>query len=101
MKKIEVIKDLCIACGACVAIDDAHFEFNDEGLAIVLNNDNLESTSLKEAMDVCPTDAIKFTEGDDENCVCQDCESNPCECTIPDSRVTHDCSNCCNSCGDS
>ena len=62
MKKIVVIKELCISCGACVAIDEDHFDFNDEGLAIVKHQENLESKSLLEAIDACPTDAIKFEE---------------------------------------
>ena len=31
MKKINVKKEQCIGCGACVAIDPDHFDFDDEG----------------------------------------------------------------------
>lgn len=60
MKCIK-IKD-CIGCGACTAIDPEHFEVNDEGLSEVVSNDNLESASLKDAMDTCPVSAIEVVE---------------------------------------
>jgi len=60
MKKIEVIKELCISCGACLAIDEEHFDFNDDGIAIVKHHENIDSKSLLEAIDACPTDAIRF-----------------------------------------
>jgi len=62
MKKIVVIKELCISCGACLAVDEEHFDLNDEGIAIVKHHENIESKSLLEAIDICPTDAIKFEE---------------------------------------
>lgn len=58
MKKIEVKDGLCIGCGACVSIDPEHFDFNDEGLAYVISNDNLDSDELNLAIESCPTDAI-------------------------------------------
>ena len=79
MKKINVSPELCIGCGACIAIDAEHFAFNDQGLSEVIKNDDLESTALKEGMESCPTDAISFKE--DCTCECgENCECDPCEC---------------------
>ena len=78
MKKIIVSLDLCIGCGACVAIDPDHFTFSDAGLASATNNNNLESLTLKEAIESCPTNAISLTE--EEQCTNENCECDPCEC---------------------
>ncbi len=93
MKKIKVNQDACIGCGACVAIDSEHFQFNDEGLSSVVNNENLESEELRNAIDSCPTSAISMTENEadaeanncneDSDCDCKDCEcteENNCGC---------------------
>ena len=53
MKNLKVNEN-CIGCGMCVAIDPEHFEIVD-GLSQATNNDNLDSTDLKNAMDSCPT----------------------------------------------
>lgn len=86
MKKIKVNKDACIGCGACVAIDPEHFEFNDEGLSSVITQENLESEDLRNAIDSCPTSAISMTEEecDSKECNCDDeceCGCESCECT--------------------
>lgn len=58
--KVKVIEDACIGCGACVSICPEVFQFNDQGLAHVIN-DNIDE-SLKErvmdALESCPTNAI-------------------------------------------
>lgn len=81
MKKIDVIKEQCIGCGACVAIDAEHFEFDDEGRSQVISNENLESTNLTNAIESCPTSAIELVEveGNDDTCTCE-CEECNCEC---------------------
>lgn len=76
MKKIIVNQEACIGCGACVAIDPEHFAFNDEGLSHSINNDNLESADLLNAIDSCPTSAISIKENEN---AC-DCESDECNC---------------------
>ena len=84
MKKL-IIKDGCIGCGACVAIDSEHFDFNDEGLSTVISNENLESEELANAMGSCPVSVIKFEESKcncGEECSCGDdcsCEGH-CDC---------------------
>ena len=42
MKKIEI--NNCIGCGACIAMDPEHFEF-DDNLSSVKSNDNLDEES--------------------------------------------------------
>ena len=79
MKKIVVSKSACIGCGACMAIDPEHFDFDEEGLSKVIKNDNLESPTLKEGIDACPTTAITIEEHSD-NCTCDPCECPPGEC---------------------
>lgn len=71
MKKIKVNEDACIGCGACVAIDSEHFDFNDSGLSQVISQENLDSNDVINAIESCPTSAIVM--------------ENDCECT-------HDCS---------
>ena len=83
MKKIKVNQEACIGCGACVAIDPEHFEFNDEGLSHPIKQDNLESAELKNAIDSCPTSAISMGECEkdevldgtsEDHCECDGCE---------------------------
>ncbi|MDE5977023.1 MAG: ferredoxin [Turicibacter sp.] len=67
-----VVKDECIACGACGAIAPDVFGYDDEGYAEnIFNGDNntgtiaLEGdteTDAVEAAEGCPTEAIKIQE---------------------------------------
>jgi len=78
MQKLIVRDDLCIGCGACIAIDNAHFDFNENGLSSVISNENLDSLDVQNAINACPVNAIKI-----EKCPCGDackCENN-CNCT--------------------
>ena len=81
MKKIIINNSLCIGCGACVAIDPTNFEFNDEGLSIA-KNENVEiSNELTEAVESCPTNAIKLVEINQDNCSCEECTcEGECDC---------------------
>lgn len=63
MKKLEVNEN-CIGCGMCIAIDNEHFDFQDN-LSHVISNENLESDNLKNAIASCPVGAINVIE--DEN----------------------------------
>lgn len=87
MKKVNVSKEACIGCGACVAIDPEHFAFNDEGLSHCISNENLESSELANAIDSCPTSAISIKDIDDacecgcgENCNCTEDSNCGCHC---------------------
>lgn len=77
MKKIKVITENCIGCGACVGIDEEHFEFNEDGYSIVKSNENLETEQLKNAMEACPVAIISIVEEKEANekqCSCQNQE---------------------------
>lgn len=92
MKKIIVNKETCISCGACVAIDDKHFTFDDNGISKVISNDNLEDSNLINAIESCPVAAIEII---DSKCNCGDeCEcDDDCNCTN-DEEDCCDCSHC-------
>lgn len=95
MKKINVSQDRCIGCGACVAIDPEHFEFNDEGKSSVVTNENLESENLVNAIESCPTSAIEMVESEvEETCNNEKCNCDPCECDNCDCNDECDCDDC-------
>ena len=85
MQKIIVNDSACIGCGACVAIDPEHFAFNDEGLSHPIDQTNLDSNELKNAIETCPTKAISLGEAKDnddeevEEEVCEHCKHCNCE----------------------
>jgi ferredoxin len=66
-KYTVVDQETCIACGACGAAAPEIFDYNDEGVAFVILDEN-EGTAevaedlfddLDDAMEGCPTDSIK------------------------------------------
>lgn len=67
-----VVKDECIACGACGAVAPDIFDFDDEGYAINIyaGDDNLGKieipedlhSELMDAVESCPTEAIKIAD---------------------------------------
>lgn len=62
--KLSVDQEKCIGCGACVAISPENFDFNEEGLSFVKNEEITEKTiSAKEA---CPVYAIVTEDTQDE-----------------------------------
>jgi ferredoxin len=73
MKKLCVDETKCIGCGACVAVDGEHFDFNDSGLSSAKSQDNLldaegkVATSIQEAIDSCPVGAIDVKEVAEES----------------------------------
>ena len=62
MEKLNVLKDICIGCGACVAIDEDHFTFDDDGKSDIMSQENLDTEELKNAIESCPVSAISITE---------------------------------------
>ena len=68
--KTFVEKDLCIACGACGAVAPDVFDYDDDGIAynILDNNQNTAvipedmEDDVRDSADGCPTDAIKIEE---------------------------------------
>lgn len=87
MKKLVVNKDACMGCGLCVAVDKEHFDFGDDGFSEVISNENIESPATINAMNSCPTNAIRYEDSDeveDDGCPnCQDkkcCQKDNCHC---------------------
>lgn len=67
MKKVVINKDKCLGCGMCVGIESDVFDFDDDGLAKV-NNDNINDDNkenVNNAIDSCPVVAIEVV--DDNN----------------------------------
>lgn len=65
MKKIDVNEN-CIGCGACIAIDPEHFDF-EGSLSKPINNENLDSKALNDAIDSCPVGAISIVDDNENN----------------------------------
>lgn len=78
--KLSVDQDKCIGCGACVAISPENFDFNDDGLSVVKNEEITEKTM--DAVEACPTFAISTTNDGEQvdTCTCEHCECDNCEC---------------------
>lgn len=70
MKKLIVKDDVCIGCGACVAIDALHFDFDENGLSSVISNENVETGEVVTAINSCPVNAIKLIDETGEDCQC-------------------------------
>ena len=68
MKKLCVDETKCIGCGACVAVDADHFDFNDNGVSCaktqegVLDENGNVSEAVQSAIDSCPVGAIEVKE---------------------------------------
>ncbi|WP_173916269.1 ferredoxin [Halobacillus sp. Marseille-Q1614] len=69
-KYTMVDKDTCIACGACGAAAPDIYDYDDEGLAHVVLDENkgIETVpefleeDMEDALEGCPTDSIKIAE---------------------------------------
>lgn len=59
---LKVNQDACIGCGACQALVSDVFDIDDEGLAYVVDNADIEkySDDINDAIDGCPTGAISI-----------------------------------------
>ena len=65
-----VDQETCIACGACGASAPDIFDYNEEGIAYVILDDNQGTTEvpgnlyedLEDAFDGCPTNSIKMAD---------------------------------------
>ncbi len=58
---LKVDKDKCIGCGQCVSITSNVFDFDDDGLAKVIESPVKEEDveDANTAMESCPTSAIE------------------------------------------
>ena len=74
MGKVDLIKDRCIGCGACMSIAPDNFTFGDDGRAELINSKINEAAI--EASETCPVSAIiienKCSCGDECNCTEED-----------------------------
>lgn len=64
MEKVKVDQNVCIGCGACVAIAPETFDFNDEGLSTV--KDDTVTENAKNASESCPVSAISIIEDEEK-----------------------------------
>lgn len=76
MKKLIVKDDICIGCGACVAIDSGHFDFDDQGLSSVISEENIETDEVQNAINSCPVGAIKIVDEEETEHTCEECDHN-------------------------
>lgn len=53
------VNETCIGCGACVAMDPEHFDFN-EGVSVAISQEVTDS--VREAAGACPVGAIEIEE---------------------------------------
>lgn len=56
--KVSVDEEKCIGCGACVSVCPDVFEMNDDGKSVAKESET-DKDCAKEAVDVCPVDAIE------------------------------------------
>ena len=89
MSKVELIKDKCIGCGACMTIAPENFTFDDEGRAEMINNTITEAAI--DASETCPVSAIIIENC--SNCCCDnECAcGESCNCT-EDNKCSDNCS---------
>lgn len=71
VKKYTIVDmDTCIACGACGASAPDVYDYDDDGIAYVILDDNKGTAAvpeelyddLNDAFNGCPTDSIKVAE---------------------------------------
>ena len=68
MKKVVINKDKCLGCGMCVGIESDVFDFDDDWLAKV-NNDNINDDNkenVNNAIDSCPVAAIEVVDNNNK-----------------------------------
>ena len=71
MSKYAIVdQDTCIACGACGAAAPDIFDYDDEGIALAILDNNQGVTEVEsdleddliDAFEGCPTDSIKIAD---------------------------------------
>lgn len=61
--KIPVVDyEACVGCGSCAALCPAVFELRSDEKAYVIGPDKCEPCNCQEAIDVCPEQAISWSE---------------------------------------
>lgn len=61
--KIPVVDyETCIGCGSCADLCPAVFELRSDEKAYVIGPDKCETCNCQEAIDICPVQAISWSE---------------------------------------
>ena len=60
--KIKIDKEKCIGCGSCEAVCPNFFKIDDEFKAYFKKNKGKDESCIKEAIDICPVQAIEIEE---------------------------------------
>jgi len=60
--KIKIDKEKCIGCGSCEAVCPDFFKMDDENMAYFKENEGKDEGCIKEAVDICPVQAIEIEE---------------------------------------
>jgi ferredoxin len=56
--RIRIDRDLCVGFGDCVEQAPQAFQLDEQGLAVFAEPEPVDRTTLLEACDACPVDAI-------------------------------------------
>jgi ferredoxin len=62
MPRLVVDRDLCISSGNCAYVDPANFVLDDESMPVVSEMPVELTPELLEAIEMCPTRAIRLEE---------------------------------------
>lgn len=57
--KVDVIPDICIGCGTCVALADGTFEMRPDNKSVVKNQVGNTAEEIMNAAKACPVSAIE------------------------------------------
>ena len=57
---VKIDRLLCVGFGDCIEEAPEAFEFDDEGIAILTNPEEVERERLMRACEACPVDAIEI-----------------------------------------
>ncbi len=64
--KVKINQEECIGCGSCQAACSEVFELNEQGKAILKENQSEQGETqedcAKDGADICPVEAIEITE---------------------------------------
>jgi len=56
---VTVDENTCIGCGSCASVCEKVFEMKDGKAIIKAGHENSSEACIKEAIEICPVDAIK------------------------------------------
>ncbi|MDD5213370.1 MAG: ferredoxin [Candidatus Gracilibacteria bacterium] len=58
--KAPFVNETCIGCGACVAISPDAFDLNDEGMSVVIAQNDYSDRGVDDSISACPVSAISW-----------------------------------------